>query len=74
MTNLEFHPETELELLESAFHYNLKVPGLGGEFGPEVKRVTGLLLEYPAVGKDAGSSPASAIRPFILEFFGVTLA
>ena len=42
--NYEFHPEAELELIESAAWYESEVPGLGLEFGEEVERVIELLL------------------------------
>jgi len=31
--NYEFHPEAELEVIESAAWYESEVPGLGLEFG-----------------------------------------
>jgi plasmid stabilization system protein ParE len=52
---LEFHPEADLELLDTAFHYDLEIPGLGERFGAEVKRITELLLEYPIIGREVGS-------------------
>jgi hypothetical protein len=66
---LEFHPEAELELIEAAFRYDLEVPGLGGRFGTEVQRVTGLLLEYPNIGREVGSGR----RKFSLHRFPFTL-
>lgn len=37
--NREFHPEAELELVESALHYEEQVTGLGTRFADEVQRV-----------------------------------
>ena len=48
---LEFHPEAELELIEAAVHYDLQVPGLGGRFEAEVRRVTDILLDHPEIGQ-----------------------
>ena len=48
--NYEFHPEAELEVIESAAWYESEVPGLGLEFGEEVERVIELLLENPELG------------------------
>ena len=45
--NYEFHPEAELEVIESAAWYESQVPGLGLDFGAEVERVIELLLENP---------------------------
>jgi hypothetical protein len=54
--NYEFHPEAELEVIESAAWYESEVPGLGLEFGEEVERVIELLLENPELGAAATSA------------------
>jgi hypothetical protein len=33
---LEFHPEAELELLEAAFHYDLRSLALASSLGPRL--------------------------------------
>ena len=48
---LEFHPDAELELIEAALHYELQVPGLGGNFESEVRRATDILLDHPEIGQ-----------------------
>jgi plasmid stabilization system protein ParE len=50
---LEFHPEAEMELIETAEYYELQVPGLGERFEAEVRRATDLLLEHPDIGSPA---------------------
>ena len=63
--NYEFHPEAELEVIESAAWYESEVPGLGLEFGEEVERVIELLLENP----ELGSAVDGDIRHFVLRRF-----
>jgi len=63
--NYEFHPEAELEVIESAAWYESEVPGLGLEFGEEVERVIELLLENP----DLGAAVDGDIRHFVLRRF-----
>jgi len=66
---LEFHPEAEMELIETAEYYELQVPGLGERFEAEVRRATDLLLEHPDIG-----SPADPhLRKFVLNRFPLTL-
>jgi toxin ParE1/3/4 len=66
---LEFHPEAEMELIETAEYYELQVPGLGERFEAEVRRATDLLLEHPDIG-----SPADPhLRKFALNRFPLTL-
>jgi hypothetical protein len=63
--NYEFHPEAELEVIESAARYDSEVPGLGVEFGDEVERVIELLLENHALG----AAVEGDIRHFVLRRF-----
>ena len=66
---LEFHPEAEMELIETAEYYELQVPGLGEHFEAEVRRATELLLEHPDIG-----SPADPhLRKFVLNRFPLAL-
>lgn len=63
--NYEFHPEAELEIIESAARYESEVPGLGLEFSEEVERVLELLLERPELGVTVDGD----IRHFVLRRF-----
>lgn len=63
--NWEFHPDAELELLESALHYEEQVAGLGTRFADEVQRVIELVLESPAMGVRMHGE----IRRFVLRRF-----
>lgn len=66
---LEFHPDAELELIEAALHYELQVPGLGGNFESEVRRATDILLDHPEIGQLIDPD----LRRFILSRFPFTL-
>lgn len=48
---LEFHPDAEIEINESAFYYESKVKGLGYRFIDEVGRHSKLLSKYPELGQ-----------------------
>jgi len=62
---LEFHPEAELELIESALYYELEVPGLGARFEAEVRQATDLLLEQPELGHPVDAN----LRQLVLRRF-----
>ena len=66
---LEFHPEAELELIESAVYYDKQVPGLGERFESEIRYATDLLLDQPEIGLLADPD----LRKFILTRFPFTL-
>jgi plasmid stabilization system protein ParE len=66
---LEFHPEAELELIEAAAYYELRVPGLGERFEAEVRRATDLLLQHPEIGPAADP----VLRKLVLNRFPFTL-
>ena len=63
---LEFHPEAERELIESAIYYESQVTGLGKRFESEVRRATDLLLHQPEIGHPLNVPP---FRKFILSRF-----
>lgn len=63
--NYEFHPEAELEFIESAAWYESEVPGLGLGFGEEVEHVIQLLLDNPELGALVDGD----IRHFVLRRF-----
>jgi hypothetical protein len=62
---LEFHPDAELELIESAVYYEKQVPGLGERFESEIRYATDLLLDQPEIGSLADPN----LRKFILNRF-----
>ena len=66
---LEFHPEAELELIESAVYYEKQVPGLGERFESEIRYATDLLLDQPEIGPLVDPN----LRKFILTRFPFTL-
>ena len=66
---LEFHPEAELEFIETAVHYERQVLGLGGRFEAEIRRATDLLLDQPNIGVPLNPD----LRKFILTRFPFTL-
>jgi plasmid stabilization system protein ParE len=66
---LEFHPEAELELIESAVYYEKQVPGLGERFESEIRYATDLLLDQPEIGPLV----IPDLRKFILTRFPFTL-
>ncbi len=66
---LEFHPEAELELIESAVYYDKQVPGLGERFESEIRYATNLLLDQPEIGPLVDPN----LRKFILTRFPFTL-
>ena len=65
----EFHPEAELELIESAVYYEKQVPGLGERFEFEIRYATDLLLDQPEIGPLVDPN----LRKFILTRFPFTL-
>lgn len=61
----EFHPEAEVEFIESATRYESEVPGLGERFGRSVREALELLLANPEIG-----SPLSdELRSFVVGSF-----
>ena len=66
---LEFHPEAEEELIESAAYYELRVTGLGHQLEAEMLRATSLLLSQPHLGKPV----VGTLRQFALNRFPFTL-
>ena len=66
---LEFHPEAELELIESAVYYDKQVSGLGERFESEIRYATDLMLDQPEIGPLVDPN----LRKFILTRFPFTL-
>jgi toxin ParE1/3/4 len=66
---LEFHPEAELEFIESAAYYELQVAGLGQRFGADVRRALDILLAHPEIGVAVDDD----LRKFVLQRFPFSL-
>ena len=66
---LEFHPEAELELIESSLYYDKQVPGLSERFESEIRYATDLMLDQPEIGPLVDPN----LRKFILTRFPFTL-
>lgn len=62
---LDFHESAELELNEAADFYDLRSPGLGGDFLDEVERGLGHIAEHP----EAASPVLGVVRKRILARF-----
>jgi len=61
----EFHPEAEVELVETILHYETQAPGLGERFAAEIERAIGHLLKQPKIGAPDGSG----FRKWVLDTF-----
>jgi len=48
---VEFHPETQIEFIESALYYEGRVSDLGYRFIREVEHYSRLLQSHPEVGQ-----------------------
>ena len=66
---LEFHPEAELEFLEAAAYYELRVVGLGQRFGADVRRTLDMLLAPPEIGIAVDTD----LRKYALQRFPFSL-
>jgi plasmid stabilization system protein ParE len=47
---LEFHPEAEVDLIETILYYETQALGLGERFAGEVRHAIEQLLEHPKIG------------------------
>lgn len=65
----EFHPEAEVELLETILYYETQAPGLGEKFAQEVQRSIGQLLAHPKIG----SADKEGLRKWVLDTFPYSL-
>lgn len=66
---VEFHPDAEVELIESALFYESRVGGPGYRFIREVEQPIRLLLNYPELGE----THKGKFRHLVLEHFPYTL-
>ena len=46
----EFHPEAEVDLVETILYYESQAPGLGERFATEVRHAIEQLLKHPKIG------------------------
>ena len=46
----EFHPEAEVDFVETILYYESQVPGLGERFAAEVRDGIEQLLKHPKIG------------------------
>ena len=46
----EFHPEAEVDLIETILYYETQAPGLGERFAAEVQHAIEQLLNHPKIG------------------------
>ncbi len=66
---LEFHPEAEVEFIEAAAYYELRVAGLGQRFGADVRRALDMLLAHPEIGIAVDAD----LRKYALQRFPFSL-
>ncbi len=60
-----FHPDAEIEFLESSLFYEQEIPGLGQRFSRHVKNALELLIENPELGTRLDEE----IRSFVVGSF-----
>ncbi len=51
----EFHPEAEVELIETILYYETQALGLGERFAAEVQHAIEQLLKHPKIGASDGA-------------------
>ena len=65
----EFHPEVEVDLIETIFYYETQALGLGERFAAEVQHAIEQLLEHPKIGAPDGDG----FRKWVLDTFPYNL-
>jgi toxin ParE1/3/4 len=65
----EFHPEAEVELVETILYYETQALGLGERFAAEVKGAIEQLLKHPKIG----APDEAGFRKWVLETFPYNL-
>lgn len=65
----EFHPEAEVDLLETTLYYETQAPGLGEKFAEEVQRAIEQLLAHPSIG----APDNEGFRKWVLDTFPYSL-
>jgi len=65
----EFHPEAEVDLVETILYYESQAPGLGERFAAEVRHAIQQLLAHPKIGAPDGEG----FRKWLLDTFPYNL-
>jgi toxin ParE1/3/4 len=65
----EFHPEAEVDLVETILYYETQVPGLGEKFAAEVEHAIEQLLRHPKIG----ALDEEGYRKWVLDTFPYNL-
>lgn len=65
----EFHPEAEVDLVETIFYYETQALGLGERFAAEVEHAIEQLLSHPK----SGTLDAEGFRKWVLDTFPYNL-
>ncbi len=65
----EFHPEAEVDLVETILYYETQALGLGERFAAEVEHAIEQLLKYPKIG----APDESGFRKWVLDTFPYNL-
>ncbi len=65
----EFHPEAEVDLVETIFYYETQALGLGERFAAEVEHAIEQLLSHPK----SGTPDAEGFRKWVLDTFPYNL-
>ena len=65
----EFHPEAEVDLVETILYYETQALGLGGRFVSEVEHAIEQLLKHPKIG----APDESGFRKWVLDTFPYNL-
>ncbi len=65
----EFHPEAEVDLVETILYYESQAPGLGERFAAEVRHAIEQLLRHPKIGAPDGEG----FRKWLLDTFPYNL-
>ena len=65
----EFHPEAEVDLMETILYYETQAPGLGERFAAEVQHAIEQLLIHPQIGV----SDKEGFRKWVLATFPYNL-
>ena len=64
-----FHPEAEVDLIETILYYETQALGLGARFAAEVQRAIEQLLMHPKIG----ASDKEGFRKWVLDTFPYNL-
>ena len=65
----EFHPEAEVDLLETILYYETQAPGLGEKFAEEVRLAIEQLQAHPRIG----TPDKEGFRKWVLNTFPYSL-